>query len=124
MLVVYCYDLGVGVYEIDSSGGLVYKQTIPTSSPMDNLWIAPDGSVYAAGHPSAWRFMLAIWYPSMAKQYPPCSEVLSLAPNAYAFEQRYLDEGRQFMGSSIAVLWDKNILVGSPTGNLMECHRI
>merc|ERR1712130_59516 len=123
VLVVYCYDLGVGVYEIDVGGGLVYKQTIPTSSPMDNLWVSPDGAIYAAGHPSAWKFMLAIWNPAMALQYPPSSEVLSLAPNGYVFEQRYLDEGRQFMGSSIAVFWDKNILIGSPTGNLMECHQ-
>ena len=38
VLVVYCYDTGVGVYEIGENGDLIYKRTIPAPATMDNMW--------------------------------------------------------------------------------------
>ena len=37
-MVVYCYDTGVGVYEIGENGDLIYKRTIPAPATMDNMW--------------------------------------------------------------------------------------
>jgi hypothetical protein len=62
--------------------------------------------------------------PSMSPSYPPGSEVLEMDPNTYEFTQVYLDDGWQFMGSSISVFWGDNILMGSPSANFMECHRV
>ena len=38
VLVVYCYDTGVGVYGIGENGDLIYKRTIPAPATMDNMW--------------------------------------------------------------------------------------
>ena len=116
--------MGVGVYHMGETGNLVYIRTIPTPAGMDNLWVTPDSTTYLTGHPLAWKFLLAVWKPDMAKDYPPASEVLRMDEDTYEFNQVYLDNGFQFSGSSIAVFWKDNILLGSPTGNLMECHRI
>ena len=38
VLVVYCYDTGVGVYGIGENGDLIYKRTISAPATMDNMW--------------------------------------------------------------------------------------
>ena len=41
----------------------------------------------------------------------------------YELQQVYKDDGSEFSGASIGVIFEENILVGSPIGDLMECHK-
>jgi hypothetical protein len=42
----------------------------------------------------------------------------------YELQQVYFDNGSQFQAGSVAVVLDNNVLIGSPAGNFMECHKI
>ena len=90
VLVVYCYDTGVGVYEIGENGALHYVRTITAPATMDNMWVSPEGHVYLTGHPKGWKFLLSMWMPKMAAKYPPGSEILKMDANSYNFEQVWL----------------------------------
>ena len=56
ILVAYCYDDKIGVYDIQKNGDLRFNREIQSSPTMDNFWKAPDGSIYLAGSSHAWRF--------------------------------------------------------------------
>ena len=71
ILVVYCYEMGVGVYNIGPAGELIFIKTIRAPAAMDNMWISPEGEVYLSGHPLAWKFMLSMWNPNFGKTFPP-----------------------------------------------------
>ena len=107
--------MGIGVYDIAENGYLSYIQTILSPSTMDNPWNSPDGSIYFAGLYGAWKAFTG---------GHPGSEIMKLEPDSYELTQTYMDNGAQFQGASIAVFWNENILVGSPFGNLMECHKL
>ena len=64
VLVIYCYDDKIGVYEILENGDLKFTRTIASSPTMDNFWNAPDGSIYLAGSKHAWRFFWNKFFPS------------------------------------------------------------
>lgn len=118
LLVVQAFDTAIVVFDIGANGDLTFKRTIKAPATTDNPWVAPDGSIYFAGVNLSWRLFV-----TEPEQFKGGSEISRLAPNAYALTQEYKDDGEQFSGASIAVLWGDNILVGSPFGNLMECHK-
>ena len=119
LLVVQAFDTAIVVFNIGANGDLTFKRTIKAPATTDNPWLAPDGSIYFAGANLSWRLLV-----TEPHEFKSGSEVTKLSPNAYELTQVYKDDGEQFSGASIAVLWEDNILVGSPFGNLMECHKI
>lgn len=124
VLVVNCFSFSLDVYEKGQDASLTYSRSILIPASMDNLWISPNEDIYISGHPDSWKFLMNVWFPEKAAQYPSGSEVLKLASGSNDFEQVYLDDGFQFTGASIAVFWNENILLGSPGKNLMACHKL
>jgi len=121
--VVYAFETAIGVYDIGENGAISYSRSIAAPSTTDNPWMAPDGSIYFAGVSNVWKTLFADITGDKEK-YMPGTEVSKLAPGEYELTQEYMDNGKQFQAASIAVFWEKNILVGSPFGNLMECHKV
>jgi len=121
ILVAYCYDDKIGVYDIQHNGDLRFNREIQSSPTMDNFWKAPDGSIYLAGSSHAWRFF---WNKIFTdNMWPLGSEVLKLLPNSDKIEQIYFDDGDEFTMASIFVNWGDNILMGSPAQKFMACSK-
>jgi hypothetical protein len=135
ILVAYCYDDKIGVYEIEENGDLRFSREIQSSPTMDNFWKAPDGSIYLAGSSQAWRFFWNKIFTGSSRHvqtsinfisdntWPLGSEVLKLLPNSDKIEQVYYDDGDEFTMASIYVSWGDNILMGSPAQKFMACSK-
>lgn len=122
LLVVYSFQSGIGVFNIGRNGDLEYSWTIPGPSLMDNTWTAPDGSIYITGTAQLWKMLYGLITGNT--NYMAGTEIFRLEPTGYELQQVYFDNGSQFQAGSVAVVLDNNVLIGSPAGNFMECHKI
>jgi len=118
LLVCFATTDSIGVFEIGEFGDLTFVRSITAPSVTDNPWKAPDGSVYFAGA----TLGVEAFYKPMG-EYHAGSEISILPPDQYELQQVYKDDGSEFSGASIGVIFGENILVGSPIGDLMECHK-
>ena len=103
----------LSTYEIDSkSGALELINNLDLKTGLDNIEVDSDGNLWIAAHPKLLSFVGHSKDPN--KKSP--SEVLKLIPakdnKSYEVEQVYLDDGSQLSGSSIAVHYKNDLLIG------------
>ncbi len=107
----------VQVYDI-ANGGLpraAPDRTIPLGIGVDNLDLAPDGSLTVAGHPSLWRFALyALTGDWRLGLHTAPSRVARLDPGPPArVKTLYADDGHQLSAATVGVAANGLLLVGA-----------
>lgn len=99
-------------YALDALGGqwrLRDRLSIPTS--LDNMSIAPDGSILGAGHPKILEFLAHAKDTSL----PSSSEVIRIGvkDGVLGWESIYLDRGAEISAASIAVEYEGRLFIGA-----------
>ncbi len=113
------YGRALEIFERDLfSGQLKEVQRIAIASNLDNADVAPDGTVWIAGHPKA--YAMAEFKKDPSKLAP--SQVFRLAPGSDKPELVYADLGEQISGSSVGAVEGKTLLIGAPFGKkILSC---
>jgi arylesterase/paraoxonase len=90
-----------------ADGGLELQATIELEMAADNIELAPDGSLYVAGHPKALTFLRHV---SDASVLSP-SQVDRITKGKV--ERVYLDLGQQLGAATVAAPFGEHLLIGS-----------
>jgi len=111
----------VEVYDRDMlSGALSLKQSINVGFGVDNADVAPDGSVWVAGHP---KVMALIGHFTSAGEKPAPSKVIRLPANADGTlgepETVLVSTGEDLSASSVAVQYQDKFFMGGITPRKM-----
>ena len=107
----------VKVYQIEASGDLTFIEDIDCKTGVDNIEIAPDGSLWIGCHPSLMTF--ANYAQGKIPKSP--SEIIRIeyrSEGDYEVEQIYLDDGTAMAAASVAAPYKDYIFLG----NVMDDH--
>lgn len=96
-----------------SSGELAFVNSIKISSGLDNIDIDVDGIIWIGSHPKLFDF---IGHASDPEKHSP-SQVFVLSPSInrrdqYTINEIFLDDGSKISGSSVAVKYKEDYLIG------------
>lgn len=111
------------IYDRDmQTGDLGFLAGVDVGIGVDNLDVASDGAVWAAGHPNffalAGHFMSGFETPSPSQVF----RVPMTGGEAGAPEDVYLDAGDTYSASSVAAVYNGKMLIGSITETkIMSC---
>lgn len=110
-------DFLLKVYQIELDGDLTIIEHIDCKTGVDNIEIAPDGSLWIGCHPSLMTF--ADYAQGKISKSP--SEIIRIdykAKGDYDIEQIYLDDGTAMAAASVAAPYKDYIFLG----NVMDDH--
>lgn len=96
-----------------ATGRLSYVSSTKISSGLDNIDVDSDGNIWIGSHPKLFDF---IGHASDPEKHSP-SQVLVLSPsendlNQYHVNEIFLDDGSKISGSSVAVKYKNDYLIG------------
>ena len=63
------------------------------------------------------------WETMLYRENRSARRFIKIPAGSYEAEQIYFDDGTEFRQCSIAVEWEKHILMGSPGADFMICTR-
>ena len=116
-------DHVVGIYDRDqTSGDITFRTSVDVGMGVDNLDVAADGSIWAAGHPKS--ITLAQHFMSGGKTPSPSqvSRIPMTDGDPGAREDIYFDTGEELSASAVAATYGGKMLVGSITAkNFLLC---
>ncbi len=103
----------VRLYDRDiATGALTQVDQVDFGTGVDNLDVAPDGSVWIGAHPK----VLEVAKHAKDPTHPSPSQVIKLVPNANgaggSIEQVYIDLGEEISGLSVAALYGDQMILG------------
>lgn len=104
------------------TNALARRRTVPVEMAPDNLTVAADGRVFAAGHPKL--LSLATGY-QRTEDRPSPSMVSIYDPSTDAVRTVFSSDGKEIAGSSVAVLEPSSgrLLIGSSFGpHILSCR--
>jgi arylesterase/paraoxonase len=114
--IIYLCATTEGVLHIFSrdipTGRLTPRQKLDLDTGVDNIEMDPDGGLWIGAHPKLLKFLQHARDP--AKLSP--SQVLHVVPLAdggYDIKEIYLNRGEEISASSVAVVYDKHLLIGA-----------
>jgi arylesterase/paraoxonase len=102
----------IKVFERDpNTNELERTHTVETDTGVDNIDVAPDGTLWVAGHPN----MLAFLSHARATTSRSPSQVIRLQPAGdrdWSVEQVYVDDGDPISGSAVAAVHGDTLVIG------------
>jgi arylesterase/paraoxonase len=102
----------VKVFQVESNGDLSFIENIKCKTGVDNIEIAPDGSLWIGCHPSLMTF--ANYAQGKIPKSP--SEIIRIeyrGKGDYEVEQVYLDDGTAMAAASVAAPYKDYIFLGN-----------
>ncbi len=104
----------VEVYERDTeTNALHHLGSIATGTGVDNISVEPNGDLIVGAHPKLLTFLE---YADNPRTLSP-SQVLRIVnpsdPGSAEVEEIFLGDGRYLSGSSVGVVWNHDLLIGS-----------
>ncbi len=103
------------------SGALTEVNALSIPSGLDNIDIAPDGSVWLAGHPSLFETLAARSDPTKRA----ASQIFRITTNGeipISAEPVYVERGNEISGASVGAVSGKHLFIGSPLDDkVLDC---
>jgi len=114
----------IGVYDVKENS-LHKRIDIPLLSSPDNLFIdTSNGDVWTALHPVMYQLVEYIKHPDDSRVLAP-SQVLRIRLDkeklTYSLTEPYANDGSQLAGSTVAIRYDRQLLIGSVFRQLLHC---
>ncbi len=101
-----------------ASGELTLKKRWRVNTAPDNIDVAPDGSLWIAGHPNTTKFLQHAEDPAAIAP----SHVLRLDPQTGTSENKFVSLNGEINGSSVGAASDDTLVVGAVfDGHVMVC---
>ncbi len=107
----------VNVYQPVTNGDLVFLESIPAGTGVDNIEFDENGNLLIGCHPNLLAFTA---YAAGKKPYAP-SEVIRISydgDNDYDISTLWMDDGKIMSASAVAVMYRDKMFVG----NVMDDH--
>ncbi|WNJ16955.1 hypothetical protein [Pontibacter sp. G13] len=108
----------VKVYAVQADWTLDFIEDVPCSSGVDNLELAPDGSIWIGSHPNLLQFQA---YFGQKSPVAP-SEVIRIeyrGTDDYSVQSVWEHAGDQIAASTVAAPWGNKVLIGSVCDSVM-----
>jgi arylesterase/paraoxonase len=110
----------INAYERQEGGALKKTASFAVPTAPDNIDVAPDGTIYTAGHSKIFEFLK---HAEDATATAP-SHALSIDPKTGAVKTVFLDTSGALNASSVAAASDDALIVGGVfDGHVMVCPR-
>ncbi|CAJ0594102.1 unnamed protein product [Cylicocyclus nassatus] len=118
-------DRLITVYRVDEHTlTLFHVVDVPLGTAADNLYVAPDGSLWTGAHPVLKEAFAVFGDCDNLKKRSP-SQVLRIEFSedyeSWEITEPFADDGRLITGSSVAIPYNKQLLIGSVCRELVHC---
>jgi arylesterase/paraoxonase len=108
--VASCTGKAILVFERNKfSGDLTKKKTIGLETTPDNLEVDTEGNLWSGCHPQ----MLAFVSHGKNPNSPSPSQVIKVNPQTGEWKEVFLNDGKDFSGSSAAAVYQNKLLIGA-----------